>query len=105
MKIPKEDLNDSGDLSRQDSPSKQHPTVRIALPNKNDEVVYVKSVQEQKPLLYDKRITARRTSLHGKPLPVRQCRTDVRYRRLQAKVYNFLERPKTWRSMTYHAVV
>ncbi|KAF8570451.1 hypothetical protein P879_01237 [Paragonimus westermani] len=105
MEIPTEDLNESCALPKRDSPWKQHPTVRIALPNKSDEVVYVKSVQEQKPLLYDARITARRTSLHGKPLPLRQCRTDVRYRRLQAKVYNFLERPKTWRSMTYHAVV
>ncbi|THD26840.1 Potassium voltage-gated channel subfamily KQT member 1 [Fasciola hepatica] len=47
----------------------------------------------------------RRTSLHGKPIPIRQCRTDVRYRRLQARIYNFLERPKTWRSMIYHVAV
>ncbi|CAH8658640.1 unnamed protein product [Dicrocoelium dendriticum] len=51
------------------------------------------------------RIDLRRTSLHGKPLLVRQCRTDVRYRRLQAQIYNFLERPKTWKSITYHVFV
>nr|QQY02604.1 potassium voltage-gated channel subfamily KQT member 2 [Cryptocotyle lingua] len=50
-------------------------------------------------------VDVRRTSLHGKPIPVRQCRTDVRYRRLQAKIYNFLERPKTWKSMAYHVIV
>ncbi|CAH8449742.1 unnamed protein product [Dicrocoelium dendriticum] len=47
----------------------------------------------------------RRTSLHGKTLPARMSRNETRYRKLQAQVYNFLERPKTWTSFVYHGLV
>ncbi|CAG5132675.1 unnamed protein product, partial [Candidula unifasciata] len=43
-----------------------------------------------------------RVSLLGKPLNYKAHRRDVNYRRLQARVYNFLERPKSWQSWIYH---
>ncbi|CAI2722352.1 unnamed protein product, partial [Schistosoma spindalis] len=46
--------------------------------------------------------TQRRTSLHGKTITIRISRNETRYRKLQAKIYNFLERPKTWPSVIYH---
>ncbi|KAK6187058.1 hypothetical protein SNE40_006306 [Patella caerulea] len=46
-----------------------------------------------------------RMSLLGKPLNYRQHRRDIRYRRLQAKIYNFLERPKFWSAWMYHIAV
>ena len=46
-----------------------------------------------------------RMSLLGKPLNYRAHKRDIRYRRLQAKVYNFLERPKDWREISYHLLV
>ncbi|GAA54995.1 hypothetical protein CLF_106314 [Clonorchis sinensis] len=50
-------------------------------------------------------LSTRRTSLHGKTITVRISRNETKYRKLQAQVYNFLERPKTWRSFTYHGLV
>jgi len=48
-----------------------------------------------------------RQSLLGRPVnrsrPNR--RRDARYRRFQVDVYNFLERPKNWRSILYHLFV
>ncbi|CAH8437414.1 unnamed protein product [Schistosoma rodhaini] len=49
--------------------------------------------------------TQRRTSLHGKTITIRISRNETRYRKLQAKIYNFLERPKTWPSVIYHVFV
>ena len=46
-----------------------------------------------------------RMSLLGKPLNYRAHKRDIRYRRLQAKIYNFLERPKDWREISYHLLV
>lgn len=46
-----------------------------------------------------------RMSLLGKPLNYRAHRRDARYRRAQAKIYNFLERPKDWRAISYHLLV
>lgn len=43
-----------------------------------------------------------RLSLLGKPLSYKAHRRDIRYRRMQAKIYNFLERPKLWRAWIYH---
>lgn len=45
-----------------------------------------------------------RVSLLGKPLNYRAHRKDMRYRKIQARVYNFLERPKNWGSWIYHFV-
>ena len=48
------------------------------------------------------RFTEPRLSLLGKPLNYRAHRKDARMRRLQAKIYNFLERPKWWLAALYH---
>lgn len=51
---------------------------------------------------------AHRMSLLGKPIcakQLRQARTDARWRKLQSKIYNFLERPKTFDAITYHVFV
>ncbi|XP_067009259.2 potassium voltage-gated channel subfamily KQT member 1 [Anabrus simplex] len=44
-------------------------------------------------------------SLLGKPLNYRASRRDARYRRLQSRVYNFLERPRGAPSVFYHMIV
>ncbi|XP_050715543.1 potassium voltage-gated channel subfamily KQT member 4-like isoform X10 [Eriocheir sinensis] len=44
-------------------------------------------------------------SLLGKPLNYKTSRRDVRYRRTQAKVYNFLERPRGLKAVVYHMAV
>ena len=48
---------------------------------------------------------AQRKSLLGKPINFPLHRRDARIRRTQATVYNFLERPKNWRSISYHLLV
>lgn len=56
-------------------------------------------------------IYSQRQSLLGRPVcttPRRGAanrRRDARYRRCQARLYNFLERPKNWRSILYHLLV
>jgi len=49
--------------------------------------------------------TTARQSLLGRPVISRPNRRDARYRRCQVAVYNFLERPKNWRSILYHLLV
>ncbi|KAL7636538.1 UNVERIFIED_CONTAM: hypothetical protein RMT77_013313 [Armadillidium vulgare] len=44
-------------------------------------------------------------SLLGKPLNYKSSRRDMRYRRIQAKIYNFLERPRGYKAITYHILV
>ncbi|XP_042881030.1 potassium voltage-gated channel subfamily KQT member 1-like isoform X12 [Penaeus japonicus] len=44
-------------------------------------------------------------SLLGKPLNYKTSRRDVRYRRSQARVYNFLERPRGVKAVVYHLTV
>ncbi|XP_069946650.1 potassium voltage-gated channel subfamily KQT member 1 isoform X2 [Cherax quadricarinatus] len=44
-------------------------------------------------------------SLLGKPINYKTSRRDVRYRRTQARVYNFLERPRGIRAVIYHLAV
>ncbi|XP_055603105.1 potassium voltage-gated channel subfamily KQT member 2-like isoform X12 [Uranotaenia lowii] len=45
-------------------------------------------------------------SLLGKPLNYnRGSRRDARYRRLQSRVYNFLERPRGYKAISYHVLV
>lgn len=46
-----------------------------------------------------------RRSLLGKPINYRAHRRDARYRRLQHRIYNFLERPKDYRAISYHLLV
>jgi hypothetical protein len=46
-----------------------------------------------------------RRSLLGKPINYRAHKRDAKYRRLQNKIYNFLERPKDYRSISYHILV
>lgn len=51
------------------------------------------------------RLVRPRMSLLGKPLNYKAHKRDARYRRAQARIYNFLERPKNWRSISYHLLV
>lgn len=46
-----------------------------------------------------------RVSLLGRPLNYRAHRRDIKYRKLQSRIYNFLERPKSWESWIYHLTV
>ena len=46
-----------------------------------------------------------RTSLLGRPLKPGIHRRDARYRKLQNKVYNFLERPRGCQAVTYHVAM
>ncbi|CAD6189187.1 unnamed protein product [Caenorhabditis auriculariae] len=47
----------------------------------------------------------RKMSLVGKPLVYKNYRTDQRFRRIQSKMHNFLERPRGWRAASYHLAV
>lgn len=51
------------------------------------------------------RLAEPRMSLLGRPLSYRATRRDARYRRLQSRVYNFLERPRGVRAVLYHMLV
>ncbi|KAL7048432.1 hypothetical protein ACKWTF_003349 [Chironomus riparius] len=52
------------------------------------------------------RLSRPRMSLLGKPLNYnRGARRDARYRRLQSRVYNFLERPRGLPAILYHVMV
>ncbi|XP_075972011.1 KCNQ potassium channel isoform X4 [Anticarsia gemmatalis] len=51
------------------------------------------------------RLATPRMSLLGKPLSYRATRRDARYRRLQSKFYNFLERPRGVKAFLYHMIV
>eukprot|EP00095_Tigriopus_kingsejongensis_P001269 maker-scaffold149_size310270-snap-gene-1.9 protein:Tk01269 transcript:maker-scaffold149_size310270-snap-gene-1.9-mRNA-1 annotation:"hypothetical protein KGM_04614" len=51
------------------------------------------------------RLVNPRMSLLGKPINYRPNRRDVRYRKLQAKLYNFLERPTGKTAAFYHVMV
>ena len=44
-------------------------------------------------------------SLLGKPINYRSNRRDIKYRKLQAKLYNFLERPTGRKAAVYHVLV
>ncbi|VIO89389.1 KCNQ voltage-gated potassium channel family protein [Brugia malayi] len=44
-------------------------------------------------------------SLVGKPLVYKNYSTDQRFRRVQCKVHNFLERPRGWKAAGYHFAV
>ncbi|XP_031636501.1 potassium voltage-gated channel subfamily KQT member 5-like, partial [Contarinia nasturtii] len=52
------------------------------------------------------RLAQPRMSLLGKPISYnRGARRDARYRRLQSRVYNFLERPRGVPAILYHVLV
>lgn len=52
------------------------------------------------------RLAQPRMSLLGKPINYnRGARRDARYRRLQSRVYNFLERPRGVPAILYHVIV
>uniref|UniRef100_A0A1I8BW39 Uncharacterized protein n=1 Tax=Meloidogyne hapla TaxID=6305 RepID=A0A1I8BW39_MELHA len=44
-------------------------------------------------------------SIVGKPLVYKNYRTDQRFRRVQSKMHNFLERPRGWKAASYHLAV
>ncbi|XP_071942112.1 potassium voltage-gated channel subfamily KQT member 1-like isoform X2 [Antedon mediterranea] len=49
------------------------------------------------------RLYAPRMSLLGKPISFRpQNKRDAKFRKLQSKIYNFLERPTGWQACLYH---
>lgn len=43
-----------------------------------------------------------RTSLLGRPLKIETHNRDLRYRKKQNIIYNFLERPRGWKAAIYH---
>jgi hypothetical protein len=43
-----------------------------------------------------------RTSLLGRPLKIETHNRDLRYRKKQNIIYNFLERPRGWKAAAYH---
>lgn len=47
----------------------------------------------------------RKMSLVGKPLAYKNYHTDQKFRRMQSKIHNFLERPRGWRAASYHLAV
>jgi hypothetical protein len=46
-----------------------------------------------------------RTSLLGRPLKAGYRQRDPRYRKTQNLVYNFLERPRGWKAVSYHILL
>ncbi|XP_067142123.1 potassium voltage-gated channel subfamily KQT member 1-like isoform X3 [Centruroides vittatus] len=46
-----------------------------------------------------------RMSLLGRPITCRHRPRDPRYRKFQLRIYNFLERPRGWRTVFYHIMV
>ncbi|XP_023216748.1 potassium voltage-gated channel subfamily KQT member 5-like isoform X4 [Centruroides sculpturatus] len=46
-----------------------------------------------------------RMSLLGRPITCRHRPRDPRYRKFQLRIYNFLERPRGWRTVLYHIMV
>lgn len=46
-----------------------------------------------------------RMSLLGKPLNYRQSRRDAKFRKVQTRIYNFLERPAGWLAIGYHVLM
>ncbi|EGT43060.1 hypothetical protein CAEBREN_25833 [Caenorhabditis brenneri] len=60
---------------------------------------------DQLTSLYDTEEGNRKMSLVGKPLTYKNYRTDQRFRRMQNKMHNFLERPRGWKAASYHLAV
>ncbi|KAF7278832.1 hypothetical protein GWI33_007943 [Rhynchophorus ferrugineus] len=65
---------------------------------------YRSVVDEKNQKVQGARLLQPRMSLLGKPLNYRATRRDARYRRLQSRIYNFLERPRGV-AFIYHIVV
>lgn len=51
------------------------------------------------------RLAQQRMSLLGKPLNYRVSKRDARFRKVQTRIYNFLERPAGWMAILYHVLV
>ena len=51
------------------------------------------------------RLAQQRMSLLGKPLNYRVSKRDARFRKVQTRIYNFLERPTGWLAVIYHILV
>ncbi|XP_038051746.1 potassium voltage-gated channel subfamily KQT member 3-like [Patiria miniata] len=51
------------------------------------------------------RLQQQRMSLLGKPLAYRQSKRDAKFRKVQTRIYNFLERPAGWLAIIYHIFV
>ncbi|EFO82364.1 CRE-KQT-1 protein [Caenorhabditis remanei] len=63
------------------------------------------SEHDQLTTLHDSEEGNRKMSLVGKPLTYKNYRTDQRFRRMQNKMHNFLERPRGWKAASYHLAV
>ncbi|XP_071501429.1 potassium voltage-gated channel subfamily KQT member 1-like isoform X1 [Diadema antillarum] len=51
------------------------------------------------------RLAQQRMSLLGKPLNYRVSKRDAKFRKVQTRIYNFLERPTGWLAVLYHISV
>ncbi|KAL3119329.1 hypothetical protein niasHT_001089 [Heterodera trifolii] len=56
-------------------------------------------------LIFSNFFSVRKMSLVGKPLVYKNYSTDQRFRRVQSKMHNFLERPRGWKAASYHLAV
>jgi len=85
----------------------QHRTRRIAVVDSSESARIVHD--DEKLLAAGSTMSSEaRLSLLGRPIGLqryRASRRDAEIRRIQAKVYNFLERPKEWPSIAYHVTV
>ncbi|XP_053617096.1 potassium voltage-gated channel subfamily KQT member 1 isoform X4 [Plodia interpunctella] len=76
---------------------KMKPTRRVR--------VHEDAIRHSESKVGGNRLATPRMSLLGKPLSYRATRRDARYRRLQSKFYNFLERPRGVKAVLYHMIV
>ncbi|XP_060806916.1 potassium voltage-gated channel subfamily KQT member 5 isoform X2 [Amyelois transitella] len=76
---------------------KMKPTRRVR--------VHEDAIRHSESKIGGDRLATPRMSLLGKPLSYRATRRDARYRRLQSKFYNFLERPRGAKAVLYHMIV
>lgn len=99
----------SPDTSPRVSPTRQdHNRLRVEFIGMEDVEKNKQEVENDLKHVHKRgvgRLHQPRMSLLGKPLNYRAHKRDARYRRTQAKVYNFLERPKDWRAISYHLLV
>ncbi len=99
----------SPDTSPRVSPTRQEPNrLRVEFIGMEDVEKNKQEVENDLKRVHKReigRLHQPRMSLLGKPLNYRAHKRDARYRRTQAKVYNFLERPKDWRAISYHLLV
>jgi hypothetical protein len=104
--LPPPSLNDDSTSSKLPT---QHRHRRAATVGANASVTAAESKDDEQLLAAASGMSRDpRLSLLGRPIGLqryRASRRDAEIRRMQAKVYNFLERPKDWLSIGYHITV